>query len=60
LGNRAKFGYLTLAYLLSGRLGSASETDVLALGRNIFDVDDLTKKVRTLLVLYLRPKYFGC
>jgi len=33
VGNRAKFGYPTLAHLLS--LGSASETDASASGRNI-------------------------
>jgi len=31
---------------------SASEKDVSASGRNIFDVDDLTKRARTSLVLF--------
>jgi hypothetical protein len=46
----AEIGSPTLAHLLPGRWKALAKTDFLASGRNIFDGDDLTKKVRILLV----------
>ena len=39
------------------RIQGASGTNTLASGRKYFDVNNLTKRVRTLLVPFLRPKY---
>jgi hypothetical protein len=39
-------------YLLFKRWKATSETDLLALGRNIFNSNNLAKKVKTLLVLF--------
>jgi hypothetical protein len=59
VGKRVKFGYLTLAHVWQ-TLGSASRTEFLILGQNIFNINNLAKKVRILLILYFRLKHFKC